>query len=830
VIAVTTSGIYQPMFLPGVLASASLASAYLGGVTDVGFMSGALEMFSDAMDGATAPSIANSFYSAFVTFQRAVVAGDHSAALALAHGELASIVSGIPSKAWPGVQRGLESVARRTGVLSDPDTAVIQAREFLRSPVLSWRPSIIVDAGSPKARATVSAAFRKAAADMLAISASCQGGLRCDHAKRAFKSGLLDAPAVEVEVIPGRKDIWVGTRCYRSKEGIPQIKVTYTNEEALYDWPLSYVIMSSVHHTRNQWANVLPDEAGRGWRLYQSELGRYLGRITSVWDRKPPWLAAAMRVQSRLLAGQRHEELIQALRELSLKGRAIDEAEAEMERLRFSVSLLVMPDLPAAHAFRAHIEHWPGSSAKGIGAGDRRSRPVLHAAVAVPPDVSDAIGEKDVWMFLARAYALWVAYERPGEDLTVSLADQGRGMGQPIKRMMFSGDTRPANLTDSVPHTWSDEFFGILEFADRLAKESQGQDPSEDPAVNDAIRALDDEASAGIFKDSAKLSSVRILHNTASEGVVFEYPSRTSDEYRLNVRTDLDTLSARLTPMQMAEIILAARAASYTRRRELTSFAELVDVGRRLEQFSDSMALLKLLWAYQKLQGSRDREQGTLELLGGGADSVSSDIAAALARVEVADGDAVGRSIAERDAWLIECSDRVDLLHGKEWASRVVVSVLPGARLVHFNGMPKLRDDDSWERLVRAIALAPEGVTWVRVMGGWDSNHRELIFADGDDGWYSLNEAYREADPAKRRSYRDALDFVRGLQRRYQDAIGLPLIEPASSRAAFRKLQSRMLARFHPDKSAHREFIDIGGDDVQEFIGAFQVLEDFYKP
>jgi hypothetical protein len=217
-----------------------------------------------------------------------------------------------------------------------------------------------------------------------------------------------------------------------------------------------------------------------------------------------------------------------------------------------------------------------------------------------------------------------------------------------------------------------------------------------------------------------------------------------------------------------------------------------------------------------------------LDLRGDGAEPLSDEIVNAIDRLNMTDPNMLTSSLAESGIWIIEYPDGDVNARHMSRASRLTIAALPSAKLIHFNGPPDL-DVDEWVRVVRAIALAPKGATWIDILGAWRSNRPDLILADGDDGWYSLNEHYADATPTGKREYVDALDAIRILQRRYSNAIGLPLLEPGSSKAEMRRLMEKMLTLFHPDRAVNSDFIDIGGDEQRDFIAAFQVLQKFYE-
>jgi len=808
----------MPILMPGALTSAFNASVYLGATTDVTVLAGALEVFSDAIDVGATPSIADRFQKSYRSFQNAVAAGDDRAALAIANGELSSVISGIPKASWPRVREGIDQIAIRTGLLSDPDDAVVMARELLRSSVLGWRPEIIVKSGSPSERAQLRAAIRKAMADALTISAA--GGEKGEilWSERVFESGLLHAPAVEVEISDGvgLKDATLSVKWERTDRGLPRITLGYSNEKDLFDWGLIYAIISSCHHSKNHWVNL------RG----RAEQSRKIGATTNRYfemcmtrEMRPGWIDAAMKIQSRLLGGDYHEDLSRALERLSVGSKAIEGILAETDKVLFGITVSEAPSDGKA-SFSAHVRH--DLPLTRFREGTRRSRPFVHLRFDAPEDLRRNLTEDDLWLLVGRAFVLWLSNGKPE-----TLSDGMEGIDEPIERAVYSRTDTSLNLSAHLPSDWTDEFYTIMDLLNGFSQRADDDTLSRHPAIKDVVSMLRGMISIKKIGYDGRLDTVQIVHQARGHAIWPLSPTPEGEVHGLTIRADMEELSSSFTPMQMAQIVLAVYLSGQIGAGAPMPMDKAVQAGTQSVYFNESREWLRLMWEYSKAMGE-NRGAGTLDLRGDAAVPLSGEIVGAIDRLYLTDPDLLESSLAENGVWIIEYPQDNGETGQMKKASRLTIAVLPSAKLIHFDGPPDL-DVDDWMRVVRAIALAPKGATWVDITGAWRSNRPEIILADGDDGWYALNEHYAEATSTGKREYVDALDFIRALHRRYSDAIGLPQLEPGSSRREMRRLRDRMLTLFHPDRAANSEFIDIGEEVQREFIAAFQSIQEFYK-
>jgi hypothetical protein len=784
----------------------------------VTLLAGAFEIFSDAIDAGATPSVADRYQRSYRSFQRAVAAGDDRAALAIANGELSSVISGIPRASWPRIKKGIDAIAIRTGVLSDSRDSVVRAEELLRSPALGWRPEIIVKAGSPAERVMVRAAIRKAMADALTISVAGTEKKGALWSERVFESGLLHAPAVEVEIADDErlKGATLSVKWGRTKGGLPSIKLGYSQEEDLFDWGLIYAIMSSCNHSKHHWVNL------RGKAEDSKKIGvsnnRYFDMCTAG-ELRPGWIDAAMKVQSRLLGGDYHEDLSRALARLPMGSEAIEKVLDETDRTLFGITVSEVPSDEKV-SFSADVRH--DLPLTKFREGLRRSRPFVHLRLGIPTDMLERVTEEALWMLVGRTFALWLSNGKPE-----SLSDDIEGIDEPIERAVYSRADTSLNLSTNLPSSWSDEFFAIMDLLNGFSRRGGEEGLSRHPEIQEVVSLLREMIPVKKIGYDGHLDTVQIVHQESGHAI-WPLPRYSKGEvHGLTIKIDMDVLGNLFTPMQMAQIVLAAYLSGQLGAGVCLPMDSAIHASTQAAYLNESREWLRLMWEYSKTVGE-DRGAGMLDLRGDGAEPLSDEIVNAIERLNMTDPDMLANSLTENGIWVIEYpKGNVNAKHVSR-ASRLTIAALPSAKLIHFNGPPDL-DVDEWVRVVRAIALAPQGATWVDILGAWRSNRPDLILADGDDGWYSLNEHYADATPTGKREYADALDEIRILHRRYSDAIGLPLLEPGSSRAEMKRLMEKMLTLFHPDRAVNSDFIDIGGEEQRDFIAAFQVLQRFYE-
>ncbi len=798
--------------LSGFLLSPVVASRFIAGSQDVTMLAGALELLSDALDAGAVAHTADSFHGTNLQFQTLAARGDLSAALSIAHNELASLVAGISDDSWSKINGSL-----RHSLLcwqSEGDVQAGNSEAKLADYPCCLFPRIIADDPDPKTRTLIRKIMREAFGDLIYTSLS-------DSVEHVIKSGILDLSGVKVRITNETPEGAVnGAKWLIPSEvsgDIPVIVIAIAKDADLETPTIADRILTA-RRNGGKWA--FTSEYSYREILRAEELGNKtrLGRKIN----RRPFESIAAGVQLQLLRQDHVPEMILAFRKMGLDNSSIDELVKDLQQSRLWFSL---PNKSKTKKLACQITTY-NERLRPL----KVSRPAPKRELIVSLSGGDRAIEKyskdDFYAVLARAYLTFVTYGSTEERLLVSLSSRDdKDLLAPMQSLAFAPNGSSANMTDSVPTKWSREYFNILRSAYYLI----GEEKTADESLESLHKIISPDLASSPFKRLPIASSVRVIHTPANDEGVGFLKSQGERLYNptLEIRINVRNLAKKYSPFEFAEATLAAFHGGTSGLDNRRTLADFLLKAKLSPQFSDAMAWLKLFWNYKKLSPSTSDDL-SLELTGDASEKYADDLSKAILKLQILENDRLNESLQLYPNWFVEAADRTNPIFTNRM-DKVTVVVIQGARLIHMNGVAEL-SDDQWLRLVRAVAFAPEGLTWIDLSGGWSSNRRELIASEESEQWYDLNSAYLSADNTRRSDYRRAIQFVRRIQTKYADIINLPLITPLSSRNEVRQLKGKILGMFHPDMSKTDTFIDIGPRGQEELIQSLRVIGEFHQP
>ncbi|MBT3182538.1 MAG: hypothetical protein HN337_08545 [Deltaproteobacteria bacterium] len=822
----------RAMFSGITLATASSASQFIGELNSTSALTGALELFSHGIGFHAPPALADRFHSNYRTFQEATASGDHTAALTVARTQLSSIISGIPPDRWPSVSGGMRALADRTFAFSDVSRAVEIGREFLRGQISGWRPEIIVKAEDPRVREVVRTTIRKSMADLLAISVT---GIReipeALWVTKALDSGILSSPKVVVHVseLPKDKDVVLSVKSTRSSDGTPLINLGFRDQDILTGWLPSFAILQSTR--LGQWVNVRDKHLLRQGRLISKPSHDYFQATVDPLTRtsSAPYLNHAMLIQAKLLTGNSHEELKAAIGTLQLKPDTLDTVMALLNKIHLNLTLTpVFPGDKGVPRLCLKYMKPPKTEAGST----IEELPRLLLAFSLPEGFLTELSYQDLMMLTGRGFVMWALEGEPAHDFQVKLDITTTGITAPVHQLGFRSGGPTLLIPDRIPAKWSKEFSSILHFVDHLRGFRIGRISHDFPILNDLIAIGNVRQAIGMDSIDGfdPLSRVEIKHSRSRSSIIItRSPTQEEPGYDMRIVSNLDELGEDLTPMEMVELILRIRhSAVYSKgHRGGVKIEDAKLHGMAAPGLIDALAWIKILWRYHNLQSETQDDNGTLNLLGEGAQQIADKLSMAFERLMATEYDDVEASILKHNKWVIEITKSgSEKTSEQPKADRVTVLTTADAKLIHFNGTPNL-GTPHWSKLLRAILAAPEGTTIINMRGAWNSNRPELVISAGEERWYKLNPMYERASTVEQSKYRKALKTIKDIVRIYSSVIGMPPPEPTWSKTEIKELEFILLKLFHTDRKLHDGFIKI--DDLVGVIEALGVLKAFHQ-
>ncbi len=829
------------MMLMGVSLAAPAAGAkLLRSIVSIDFLSGAAELFADAIDLRASGHLADRFHAEHLTFQMAKSEGRDGEAVRLAHTELASMISGIPRGNWPGVAREVSEMGKRTGVHAPPWDAVIHAREILGAGHHSWRPEIVVHGKDPKHRAAGRAAVRRVFSLLLPLAINADNTYP-EWCTRTFNSGMLTAPRVEFSFLSLAEamlpaDVVLGVKRLGVRNGVPHFQIAYDDEDRLDEAYLAYALLrASVSSERR--CNIRQkdfDAASGQKKAPPRSKARFLDTMMKGSSLKPSYMNAAMPVQAALLRGEGNDEIDDALKEIGVLNQSRLALIDRLKALRLRFTIREEPAGKANAAARAYILR--KLPREDVMKRDFRRDFALKIDFRLSPEVTEDLSAEDVWMFLARAYAIWMSHDRPDKLQDVDLSSHAES----LYGVTFDGQADYISVSPRIDRDWAQKFSRLVGWAGNFDPSMIEVSRERFPGLAELLPHLLADASTGVGEVTGSFHVNVIDSKERSENGIVTMELRDDRHRTVHAKVSLDfgEVPDVITPLGLMELLLRARAglmidAVGLRKmsREGLHLSQMANIRAFDARWNDAWTWLRLILDYEELLSSEKTESG-LDIAGGGAREVADKLVPALRAVQVANGSLFARSVSAHDNWMVETSAVIHNYESDKYkrrvpASKMTVLTAKRAKLIHFNGEP-LFDARDWERMVEIILAAPEGITWVRPKLRWDSNRPALVLKEGEKKWYAMNPVYGKASQRERTKYRRALGFVRTMAWRYAKQIGLPPPEPRTSREDMQALRSRMMGLFHTDTAARSDHIAISDDDLRELIKSFKTLLKFH--
>lgn len=872
------------MFTAGQLAApAGVAEFFMSAsITDVGLVSGAAELLADAIDLKAPPILADSFHSAHLKFQEIRGKGLDYDAIRIAGNELAGIISGIKDPTWQMVSGELQNMIGHAGIHAPAPEAILRAKSIFGAERTAWRPELIVDIKKqvkhnkviadpegPVKRAMGRAMVRRAL--QLILPLSVYGGRDGEQFyNAAFHSIMLTSPVMKFTFIPihhkhapdkgpstpKEEQLVLSTKYMGIENDVIHFEIEYDYERKIEDILFAHALLSAAYsgrryNLRERHLKTWPTQS----RLYIDHWIHVLYDTMKKLADRPFRLNAAAHVQAALINGEGKNELDKAMERMSV----------DPETRRHLIKGLDRIDIRFMICERSQVKISPPSvnmdlvppSEKAKGRNFRRV-PTLDMIFTLTPDRMDSLTREEVWMLIAKAYAAWVTN---GETKKMERITLPQEFDHSPDTAAFDSDIPYLRLSPNIDNEWARAFapfvswFGQLTLPDdvrgKIFPGLAELSPQLPPSTMADMREMTGPLHVNLI-DQKDLS-----HGNGELQIKLRHEGR-GIKTDAHVGISLGDLHKFLSPVRLMELILRARAIAtgitdvetVKIKRKGMQFREIENAKAHVREWNDAWTWIRLMWGYEKLFNSDAAAVEKLNISGGGANEMASDLLRAIRTLQIKNGELAVGSLRRHNRWIIETSDllgkpdtkkhkdgiRTIVIPKRVSASKITVLTAKHAKLIHFDGAPRF-DEQNWEKIVEAVMAAPDGLTWIKLNGErWESSRPELVLGERDEAWYALNRVYRTSPRGTQTTYRKALLDVRALVKRYAKEISLPRPTPKTSGKDMKTLHRKMALLFHEDRSKNPEHIrtddnvmQTGKDGIRLVNDLFEILLKFHK-